>query len=50
METKDYLRILEEDIHTTVMANVDGKGHPVTRVIDIMMEDGKALMWVVFRL
>ncbi len=46
METKDYLRILKEDIHTTVMATVDSKGHPVTRVIDIMMEDGKTIYFI----
>ena len=46
METKDYLRILKEDIHTTVMATVDSKGHPVTRVIDIMMEDGKTVYFI----
>lgn len=25
---KDYLKMLRDDIHTTVMATVDGKGHP----------------------
>jgi NAD-dependent dihydropyrimidine dehydrogenase PreA subunit len=31
MDTKDYLRILRNEIHSTVMATVDEEGHPVTR-------------------
>lgn len=46
MEMKNYLKMLREDIHTTVMATVDGKGHPVTRVIDIMLEDGKTIYFI----
>lgn len=34
MDTKDYLRILRNEIHSTVMATVNEDGHPVTRVID----------------
>lgn len=43
---KNYLKLLREDIHTTVMATVDGEGHPVTRVIDIMLEDGKTVYFL----
>ncbi len=39
MTTKDYLSSLRNDIHTTVVATVDAEGHPVTRVIDIMLAD-----------
>lgn len=46
METKDYLRILKEDIHTTVMATMDSDGHPVTRVIDVMLEDGNTIYFL----
>lgn len=46
METKDYLRILKEDIHTTVMATMDSDGHPITRVIDVMLEDGNTIYFL----
>ena len=46
METKDYLRILREEIHSTVIATVDGEGHPVTRVIDIMLTDENSLYFI----
>ena len=46
METKDYLRILKEEIHSTVIATVDGEGRPVTRVIDIMLTDEKSLYFI----
>lgn len=46
METKDYLKILKEEIHSTVIATVDGEGRPVTRVIDIMLTDEKSLYFI----
>ena len=46
METKDYLRILREEIHSTVIATVDGEEHPVTRVIDIMLTDENSLYFI----
>lgn len=46
METKDYLRILKEEIHSTVIATVDEKGRPVTRVIDIMLADEDSLYFI----
>ena len=46
METKDYLRILKEKIHSTVIATVDGEGHPVSRVIDIMLTDENSLYFI----
>lgn len=46
METKDYLRILEEEIHSTVIATVDKEGKPVTRVIDIMLADEDSLYFI----
>ena len=35
----DYLKILVEDIHSTVIATIGKDGHPVTRVIDMMLYD-----------
>ncbi len=35
----DYLKILVEDIHSTVVATVDDQGRAVTRVIDMMLYD-----------
>lgn len=39
MQTIDYLKILVEDIHSTVLATVDKDGRPVTRCIDMMLYD-----------
>ena len=30
METMDYLRILVEDIHSTIVATLDENSHPIT--------------------
>ena len=46
MDTKDYLRILRNEIHSTVMATVDEEGHPVTRVIDIMLADDETFYFI----
>lgn len=46
METKDYLRILKEEVHSTVIATVDRDGKPVTRVIDIMLTDENSLYFI----
>ena len=46
METKDYLRILKDEIHSTVIATIDEKGRPVTRVIDIMLTDENSLYFI----
>lgn len=39
MQTAGYLKILVEDIHSTVVATVDKDGRPVTRCIDMMLYD-----------
>ena len=46
METKEYLRIVAEEIHSTVIATVDKEGLPVTRVIDIMLADEDSLYFL----
>lgn len=37
MQTKDYLRLLVEQIHSAVIATIGADGHPQTRVIDMML-------------
>lgn len=46
MNTKDYLQILQNEIHSVVMATTDNEGHPVTRVIDIMLTDDTTLYFL----
>ena len=46
METKDYLRILKDEIHSVVIATVDGVGRPAARVIDIMLADDRSLYFI----
>lgn len=46
MRTKDYLNLLKNEIHTTVMATVDQDGHPVTRVIDVMLVDDTTFYFI----
>ena len=44
MEKEVILRILQEDIHSTIAATLGEDGHPQTRAIDIMLiEDGKPI-------
>lgn len=46
METKEYLKILKEEIHSTVFATVDENGLPQARVIDIMLVDDNSLYFI----
>ena len=42
MEKEAILRIMQEDIHSTIAATLGEDGYPQTRAIDIMLiEDGK---------
>ena len=36
MNAEQYLKVLVEEIHTTVVATVDDEGLPVTAAIDMM--------------
>ncbi len=36
MQITDFFRIIQEDIHSTVVATVDSNNLPVTCAIDIM--------------
>lgn len=49
METNDYLRLIAEELHTSVMATVDRDGHPVTCAIDIMDWDETGLFFLTAR-
>lgn len=46
METKDYLKYIVEQIHSTVVATVDENGHPVTCAIDMMDYDDDGLYFL----
>lgn len=46
METKDYLKILVEKIHSTVAATIGKDGHPVTRCIDMMLYDDNGVYFL----
>lgn len=46
MDTKKYLQILRNEIHSTVFATLDEKGRPHTRVIDIMLSDNDSLYFI----
>ena len=46
MDTKNYLKILVEEIHSTVIATIDENGLPATRVIDMMLYDDKGIYFL----
>lgn len=46
MEAVDYLKILVEGIHSTVVATLDEKGRPATRCIDMMLYDEKGVYFL----
>ena len=46
METRDYLKYIVEEIHSTVFATVDKEGRPVTCAIDIMDYDESGLYFL----
>ena len=46
MQTKDYLKYIVEEIHSTVFATVDSEGRPVTCAIDIMDYDENGLYFL----
>lgn len=49
MDTQDYLRILTEEFHSTVIATLDEDGHPATRVIDMMLCDKDGVYFLTAR-
>lgn len=46
MQISDYLAVLVEDIHSVVVATVDAQGHPASRVIDMMYQDGQTVYFL----
>ena len=46
METKEYLDIIANEIHRTIVATVDDEGLPVTAAIDMMDSDEKSLYFL----
>lgn len=46
METKEYLKYIVEEIHTTIVATVDDEGLPVTAAIDMMDYDNESLYFL----
>ncbi|MDO4621320.1 MAG: (4Fe-4S)-binding protein, partial [Eubacteriales bacterium] len=44
--TKEYLKVLVEDIHSTTIATIDENGRPLTRVIDMMLWDEKGVYFL----
>lgn len=49
MNTIDYLRILQKEIHSTVVATNAKDGQPVARVIDMMLYDENGLYFLTGR-
>lgn len=46
MKAVKYLQYLQNEIHSTVFATVDGNGNPATCVIDIMLSDDNSLYFL----
>ena len=46
MNTIDYIKILVDEIHSTVVATNDKNGHPIARVIDMMLYDENGLYFL----
>lgn len=46
MKAQDYLKILVEDIHSTIVATIGPDGHPVTRCIDMMLYDDNGIYFL----
>ncbi len=44
--TRNFLKILVEDIHSTTIATIDEDGRPLTRVIDMMLCDEKGVYFL----
>lgn len=46
MNASDFLRFLQQEIHTVIAATVDDRGLPVTCAIDIMDSDETGLYFL----
>ncbi|MCD8150511.1 MAG: 4Fe-4S binding protein [Clostridiales bacterium] len=46
MTNQDYLKLLVEDIHSSVVATIGTDGHPQTRTIDMMLWDEEGVYFL----
>jgi len=46
METKDYMYILQHDIHSVVLATNNEQGHPATAYMDVMHADESGIYFL----
>lgn len=46
MDKKEYLQILQRDIHSTIFATIAADGHPQVRAIDIMLADENSIYFI----
>lgn len=46
MKTKEYLRYLQKEIHSTAFATIGADGHPQVRIIDIMLADENSIYFI----
>ncbi len=46
MDSKNYLKLLVEEFHSTTVATIGADGHPQTRVIDMMLWDKKGVYFL----
>ena len=46
MTAKEYLQLISDEIHTTIVATVDDEGLPVTAALDMMMSDESGLYFL----
>lgn len=42
----NYIKMLVEDIHSTIVATIGSDGHPQTRVIDMMLYDNEGIYFL----
>lgn len=45
MNTHEILKVLQEDIHTVIIATTDQKGYPYTCAIDMMLLEDESLFF-----
>ena len=46
MQTTQYLQMLTEEIHSATVATIYSEGHPITRIIDIMLYDDNGIYFL----
>ena len=46
MQEMNYLKMLVDDFHSTVVATLDQQGYPQTRAIDMMLYDKEGVYFL----